>query len=156
MVYVFDTNIFIVISHYFPDRFPSFWENINTSVASKEIISVREVRKELENRATKTHLIEWLNLNKHIFAIPSAEEMDFVQEIFTVRHFQQLVAKKNQLKGTPVADPFVIASAKIYNGCVVTEEANKKGAAKIPNVCDHFNVNWTNLEGFMEQMKWRF
>jgi hypothetical protein len=36
------------------------------------------------------------------------EEMEFVVEIFKVKHFQSLIRKKEQLEGTPVADPFVI------------------------------------------------
>ena len=25
-----------------------------------------------------------------------------------------------------------------------------------PNVCEHFTIKWTNLEGFMEQEGWKF
>ena len=35
-------------------------------------------------------------------------------------------------------------------GCVSTN------AVKIPNVCEHFGVDCTNLEEFMEREKWRF
>ncbi|MCZ6821218.1 MAG: DUF4411 family protein [Calditrichaeota bacterium] len=63
---------------------------------------------------------------------------------------------KQRLKGTPVADPFVIASARIRQACVVTEEGKKKNAARIPNVCEYFGVDCTNLEGFMERERWRF
>jgi hypothetical protein len=44
-----------------------------------------------------------------------------------------------------------IASARVRGGCVVTEEANKPNAAKIPNVCEHFGIHWTNVEGFWKQ-----
>ena len=79
-----------------------------------------------------------------------------VAEIFGLRHFQNLVGERPRLTGKPVADPFVIASARVRRGCVVTEEALKKNAAGIPNVCDHFSIPWTNLEGFMERHDWRF
>lgn len=60
------------------------------------------------------------------------------------------------LVGDPAADPFVIARAKIIGGCVVTEEKLKPNAAQIPNVCDHFGIDCTNLEGLIEAEGWQF
>ena len=155
-MYVFDASSFIVLSHYFPERFPSFWEKLEQSVADSQIISVREVLNELTNDASKPHLQEWIGTNKKIFLPPNQDETIFVGQIFAIPHFQYLVTQKQRLKGTPVADPFVIASAKIRNACVVTEEQKKSNAARIPNVCDHFYVDYTNLEGFMARENWEF
>lgn len=44
----------------------------------------------------------------------------------------------------------------LENGCVVTTEKHTPNAAKIPNVCEYFHVEWTDLEGFMESEQWRF
>ncbi|MCP4488071.1 MAG: DUF4411 family protein [Gammaproteobacteria bacterium] len=64
---------------------------------------------------------------------------------------------KQQLRGTPVADPFVIACAGVkQNGVVVCEESFRKNAAKIPNVCAHFDVPCINLKQFMQQQNWAF
>lgn len=71
-------------------------------------------------------------------------------------HFQNLVTERNRLTGRPIADPFVIALAEAINGCVVTQEKEKPNAAKIPNVCDHFDIECTNLQGFMEREGWKF
>jgi hypothetical protein len=60
------------------------------------------------------------------------------------------------MKGEPVADPFVIACVKIKVGTVVTQEQLKPNAAKIPNVCSHFNVPCIDLERFMQQQGWAF
>jgi hypothetical protein len=60
------------------------------------------------------------------------------------------------LSGKPVADPFVIAKTKVIEGIVVTNEANKNHGAKIPNICEHFNVKCFNLEKFMEVENWSF
>jgi len=84
MIYVFDTSSFIVLGHYFPQRFPSFWQNLDQAVADGEVLSVREVLNELKGRGNKPH------------------------------------------------------------------------AARIPNVCDHFDIPWTSIEGFMEHMGWKF
>ena len=157
MVYIFDTSSFIVLGHYYPKRFPHFWEKFNASVKEKEILSAREVHRELEGKCSRAHLEDWVKINKtKVFLVPSSEETKFVEDIFSVPHFQQLISLKKQLRGDPVADPFVIAMAKIRNGCVVTEETKKPNAARIPNVCDHFKVKWCNLEQFMETRGWEF
>lgn len=156
MIYVLDTNSFIVLSHYFPDRFPSFWKQLDACVAGGRIVSVKEVRKELDSDAAKPHLTSWLKENRHIFLVPSEQELEFVAEIFKVPRFQDLVRRRQRLRATPVADPFVIASAKVRGGCVVTEESKKPNAARIPNACEHFGVDCTNLEGLMEREGWRY
>ena len=53
MTYVIDTSSFIVMSHYFPDRFPTFWTDFDALVAKGIITSVSEVHKELDNQVTK-------------------------------------------------------------------------------------------------------
>ena len=72
------------------------------------------------------------------------------------RNFRSMISKQSILKGTPVADPFVIAAAYIRNGQVVTQEGRKPNAAKIPNVCAHFDIKCLNLEGLMEKEGWTF
>ncbi len=156
MIYVFDTNCFIVLGHYFPERFPTFWTNIKECISDGKIISTREVFNELIDKGNKEFLDNWLKENKNIFLTPTSEELTFVKEIFSVQHFQQLVKEKQRLKGTPVADPFVIALAKVKKACVITEESMKKNAARIPNVCEHFKIDCTNLEGFMKRENWTF
>ncbi len=77
-------------------------------------------------------------------------------EIFKVSHFQQLVGEEQRLKGQYVADPWVVACAKVCNGIVVTEEAVKEHAAKIPNVCSHFKIEFTDVRGFLDRNGWKF
>lgn len=62
MVYVFDTSSFIVIGHYYPKQFPSFWDEFNQSVEIGKIISVREVLRELDQDANAPHSFHF-----HIF-----------------------------------------------------------------------------------------
>lgn len=95
--------------------------------------------------------------HRELFLTPTIEELNFVTAIFKVTHFQALIRQKERLQGKPVADPFVIAKASATaDGCVVTQEAKKANAAKIPNVCEHFGIPCLNLEAFMENEKWRF
>jgi hypothetical protein len=156
MVYFFDTSSLIVLSHYFPDRFPSFWERFDQMVSKGRILSCREVMNELDSQATRPHLLSWIKANKKIFLTPSRLEQEFVAEIFRVPHFQNLIGQRQRVLGKPVADPFVIAAARIASGCAVTEEAMRDNAAKVPNICQHFNIPWMNIEGFMEKEGWVF
>ena len=155
MAYVFDTNSFRVLGNYYPHQFPTFWRQFNQAVINGKIISVREAQRELESQVNPP-LSDWVNHQRHIFMEPRPFEMHFVSEIFSVPHFFNLVNKKNQLTGRPCADPFIIAKAKFIDGCVVTEEKETPNAAKIPNVCERFGVDCTNLQGFMRRENWTF
>lgn len=156
MPYVFDTNSFQVLEHYYPERFPTFWENFDRAVEAGTVISVREVYNEMERLARTPWLLDWAKARRASFLKPSSDETRFVAEIFQNPHFRALVGETQRLQGFPVADPFLIACARAREGCVVTEESLKPNAAKIPNVCGHFGVDCTNVEGFLDRMDWRF
>ena len=156
MVYVFDTSSFIVIGHYYPQQFPNFWKQLNRTVGVGSVISVREVLRELDREISVPHLSDWVEDHKSIFRTPNAAVTEFVGTIFAIPHFQTLVSRKKQSSGGLCADPFIIGLAKVMNACVVTEEKEKPNAAKIPNVCRHFGVDCTNLQGFMERESWSF
>jgi hypothetical protein len=156
MLFIFDTNSLRVLGNYYPEQFPSFWERFEITVEKKEVFSVREVYNEIVNQIKDEWYLDWLKKRKEMFLVPGAEEGQFVAEIFKVAHFQQLVGEEQRLKGQPVADPFVVACAKVCNGTVVTEESVKDNAAKIPNVCKHFNIKFTDVRGFLEINGWKF
>lgn len=141
--------------YYYADRFPSLWEKFDDLVLEHRIISVREVRNELGGRGDR--LSDWVKEHRELFHTPATGELHLVAEIFKVPHFQMLIRKKERLSGKPVADPFVIASAwALEERCVVTQEIKKPDAARIPNICEHFDISCLNLEAFMEEEEWRF
>jgi hypothetical protein len=156
MIYVFDSGPLIwMFRYYYPDRFPSLWEQFHELIAKQRIISVKEVSRELDGQDDL--LANWINDNKSIFQEPTQNEMLFIGEIFQVSHFQGLIKKQKLLQGKPVADPFVIAKANlVQNGCVVTIEKYKENSSQIPNVCKHFKIPCINLEQFMEEEDWKF
>ncbi len=156
MIYIFDSGPLIwMFRYYYPDRFPSLWEQFNELIAKERIISVKEVSRELGGQDDP--LAYWVKDNKQIFKEPTQNEMIFIRNIFQVSHFQGLVRKQEHLQGKPVADPFVIAKANsVQDGCVVTTEKYKENAPKIPNVCKHFNILCITLEQFMKQENWKF
>lgn len=156
MKYVFDSDSLInLFKHYYPKRFPTLWEMFNALVSEGKLISVREVFNEIGS--SEDLLGVWAKEHKNrLFVESTREELQFVGEIFQVQHFQAMIRKQERFKGKPVADPFVIARAKILNASVVTQEKKTDNAAKIPNVCGHFNVSCVNLEGFMKKESWTF
>lgn len=155
MIYVLDTNSFRELERYYPDIFTTFWELFQAEVDKGDIVSVREVWRELQ-ACPETSVIEWAKTNSEIFRPPTPAEAAFVGQIFAVPHFGQLISAKAQTTGQPVADPFLIAAAKIYGGTVITQERLKPNAAKIPNVCEHFRIPCITLEGFLKSKRWSF
>lgn len=155
-LYVFDTNSFRVFGNYYPEVFGRFWDQLNACVDQGRLTSVREVRRELEAQNASEHLGVWIEEHQSIFYTPSEEEMHLVAAIFAVEHFRQLIGEKQRLRGLPVADPFIVARARVTGSCVVTEEALKPNAAKVPNVCEHFQVECINVQGFLNREGWRY
>jgi len=156
MIYVFDTSSIRSLQHFYPSVFKTIWGGLDGLVRQQNLISTREVSNELVRQNVSVDVLAWAKQNKQIFTTPNATELQFVAQIFQIQHFQSLIGEQQRLKGTPVADPFVIACAKIKGGTVVTEERLKPNAAKIPNVCAHFNVPCIDLERFMQQQDWTF
>lgn len=156
MIYVFDTSSLSKLKHFFPGVFKSVWTGLDALVLSGNLISTREVWNEIERGDVDAHTNHWLKLRRHLFTTPTGPELQFVAQIFQTPHVQALIGEKQRLTGTPVADPFVIACAKVRGGTVVTEERLKPQAAKIPNVCQHFSVPCMDLETFMQQQGWSF
>lgn len=157
MIYVFDANsLSNILNHYYPNRFPSFWDKFDNMVQTGNIISVREVRFELTLKFSDEAIDRLVIHNKDFFSNPAPEELGFITQIYSVVHFQQNLEKKKLLQGGYFADPFIIAKAWKEKGMVVTEEGNKDHAAKIPNICKHFDIFCENLEGFLIKENWKF
>jgi hypothetical protein len=155
-MYIFDTSAFIVLKHYYRQSFPSLWTGLEQLIHDGVLVSTREVYNELRSYNDADYIQTWADDHKEIFATPSNDELEFVAEIFWIPHFQALISQKAALKGTPVADPFIVAAAAIKNAVVITQESLKPNAAKIPNVCEHFGIRCIKLEDFMTEQNWNF
>ena len=157
MIYVFDTSSLSNLKHFYPEIFQSIWEDLDQLIDSDQLISTKEVWREIQSGNPTGHVNSWLKNRKHIFTTPSNEELEFVAQILKNKHFQSIIGEKQRLKGAPVADPFVIACAGVKeNGVVVCEESWKENSAKMPNVCGHFDIPCINLKEFMQQQNWNF
>lgn len=156
MTYVFDNSpLSALFRNYYRRRFPSLWQRFDDLIESGDIVSTREVRREIEDGPVE-NLREWAVQNSGLFRIPNAEEGAFVARIYAVRHFQQNIERQKMLKGGRNADSFVIAKAAVTQRTVVTMEKRRRDAVKIPNICDHFGIPCMTLEDFMETEGWEF
>ena len=155
-VYVIDTSSFVVVENYYPDQFPTFWQNLTALAADKRLHSVSEVFKEIVHKHTREFLAKWVQERTKLFSVPDAKETEFVSKIFAVPGFQALVDQKKRLKGSAVADPWVIARAACIGATVVAEESRETTKVRIPKVCSHFDVPCVSMQGLMAKEGWKF
>ena len=156
MIYAFDTSAFQpLFRNVYRSVFKTLWSGFDAMVEEGAIVSTREVLREIEDGPV-AELKEWANQHKDLFPAPSREETEIVTAIFAIEHFQQNIDNKKYYRGGKVADPFVVARAKVLEGTVVTGEEYRRNAAQIPNMCESFEVPCINLEGFMQEQDWSF
>ena len=70
--------------------------------------------------------------------------------------FPRLVDNRTGRSG---ADPWVIALAMITQNCVIVTEENpthSNNRPKIPDVCDHFNLQCIKIVELIERENWVF
>jgi hypothetical protein len=155
-MYVFDNSpLSVLFRNYYRGRFPTLWDRFDGLIANGQIVSTREVYREVEDSSIDA-LRDWAGQRQAVFHMPNAAEGAFVAGIYAVAHFQQNIEQKKLLKGGRNADPFVIAKAATDGRCVVTMELLKENGVKIPNICQHFGVECLTLEEFMEREGWQF
>lgn len=95
MIYVFDnSSLSNILNHYYQDRFPSFWEKFDDMVKAEKIISVREVRNELTRKFDDDKIDRIAKQNDKFFTNPTLEELSFITQIYSVKHFQQNLDRK--------------------------------------------------------------
>ncbi|MFW6025499.1 MAG: DUF4411 family protein [Candidatus Woesearchaeota archaeon] len=154
--YVFDTNSLLKLQSYSNDVFTSLWDEIEKLISQSRFISTREVLNELESYKDDNYIVKW-GKNNSLFEQPSKDEIKILRdEIFSVKHFRTSIKPKKIKKGKPVADPFLIAKAKVEDGILITEERYRRNSVQIPNICNSLGVECTNLDGMMEKEGWEF
>ena len=154
-MYLFDTNIFYSFASFYPENFPSFWIKMDQLVITKNLISVREVYKELMKNCPEKHLEDWVKTHKEIFIIPNEKELKFLLKLMKTEENRNLVKKNNIIKGLPVADPFIITVAKHRKAIVVTRESIHPGA-RIPYICSKENIGCCSLKEFFKKENIKF
>lgn len=154
-MYVFDSGAFIdLFRYYYKDTFKTLWEKFDELVENGKIISVMEVKRELETHGDK--LADWVKSHSKIFLKPNQEEADVIMHLYSNVHFEHNIKKQDKLRYCSEADPFVVAKAKVMGYKVVSTEGYKKDGAKVPNLCEYEGVEHLSVEEFMKAEKWTF
>jgi hypothetical protein len=136
---------------YPPEFFPSLWANLDHLVREQRLLTSDEVLHELERKTDDLHL--WVKERKQICVALTDEVQGEVAAILGA--FPTLVDSRT---GKSFADPFVIATAKVTSTIVVTGE-RPTGAAhrpKIPDVCNHYGVEWISIVELIRRERWKF
>ena len=156
MKYVIDTNALrTFFRFYYRQVTPELYDNLDRMIENKDLLSVKEVYNEMERQHKKdSDILKELKNIKHIFLEPTnEEEINIVQDIYKNINFRNNIKEKNILNGRPVADAFLVAKAKIENAVLITSEKFSPNAAKIPNMCAKYAVEYINYEQFLIILK---
>ncbi|WP_300757180.1 DUF4411 family protein [uncultured Brachyspira sp.] len=149
MRYLLDTNIFQpILNYYYNDVFINFWNKFDEMVKNNNIISVREVYKELSNSPKK----EFLKNYKNIFLEPNNNEIGMIKEMLKNPNFINEKSRNKISSGKPYADLYIIAKAKFENCTVVTDEVFTANAPKIPTICKYYNIDCINMHSFIRSI----
>lgn len=160
-VFLADANTFIAPSrnYYSFDFAPLFWERLGENIENGNILLLDKVYDELS--PGDDQLSEWLmGLSslvpiKHKVPAIISVYAEVLTHLQTSGFYNQKALAK--WSDAHVADPWLIACAKVHECTVVTFETpvgnlnkqNKISNPKIPDVCNAFNVECTNLYNMM-------
>lgn len=179
--YIIDTSAVIAL---YRERYPrkvfsSLWANIDGLVQSRKLLTVNQVVSELELSRDGDGLesvvardnLEMFNWVAHV--VSKIVEIDgkladdveaFGMELTTIH--------RDWIEKHEVADPFVIAAAKLFGGTVISDERGRHSRqvlerhkeadgvypreTKIPSICEIYDVPHVDLVEFFEAEGWRY
>lgn len=127
--------------------FAHIWEALDAMIQDGELISSSEIMDELKDDVLKT----WAKQHKECFVPLTKEVQEKTTEILA--QFPSII--KIRSSGNSNADPFLVATAALKGGTIVTDEKlgdNKTKDYKIPNVCQALQIPYMNLHTFLDQI----
>jgi hypothetical protein len=138
-------------SLYPPQHFPGVWANIENLVSDGSLISTEEVYIEIERK--DDDLLEWCRGRRGIF-LPLTEAVQDVASAILA----ELPTLIDARTGKSMADPFVVATARVTETIVITQEGPTGSGKrpKIPEACDFIGVDWMSLLDLIKVEGWRF
>lgn len=161
-MYLMDSNSFITPanSYYDPEILPSFWCTLLDSFENHKIATIDMVEEEVTRGSG--FLTDWFKNNvSGRFVLNSMEDVEVLKQyrvvLKTVRQNTQY-APEQKNRFFSGADPWLIATAKVYDYVVVTLEVlvgNNSKKVKIPNICEQFGVKYVDLREMMKSLGMR-
>ncbi|MDP4488172.1 DUF4411 family protein [Pseudoalteromonas piscicida] len=160
MNYLLDANTFIEAKnrYYSMAICPGYWQWILQSNIYSGVASIRFIKDELTNG--NDELAQWAKDNSHLFL---ANDDEPTQIVYTqvVQHVMAQEGMKNgaQEEFLRGADPWLIAKAMTSGATIVTHEKldrNIRRKILIPNVCEHFGVQYIDTFELLHQLEAQF
>ena len=127
--------------------FSHIWAALDDLIQNGELISSTEIMDELKDDDLKA----WAKQHKECFLPLTRDVQAKTTEVLT--QFPTLI--KIRSTGNTNADPFLIATAALQGGTIVTNERlgdSKTKDYKIPNVCQALNIPYMNLHTFLDHI----
>jgi predicted nucleic acid-binding protein len=152
-LYCLDSSVFIQgwTSYYSIELCPSYWGVLNELIDEGQIFATMEVKREIEK--SEDDLYRWVQARTRLFR--DADEDVQLALIDILRDYGRLV---DSTKQRSIADPWVIAHAKVTNAVVVTKEqpSDSRKRIKIPDVCRALGISWLDDFQFCREIGIRF
>ncbi len=143
--YVIDACSLIEAAHSYNMNKKSFayiWEKLASEINKGTLISSSEIFDELKDK----DLANWAKQYKHCFVPLSKEIQEKTSEILA--KYPALIKMRSSKNSN--GDPFLIATAMVNNGIVVTNEGPK--ANGIPVVCSGLGIEYMNLKEYLDEI----
>lgn len=150
MAYIMDASSIKYLLDEFPrNLIPNIWKKFESLCILDEVISDREVKKELEFELNNTQSLDWIDKNKGIFKPLLQSESIVLGEMVKDNVFSyyensvRLVQRK-----LPEGIPFIIAKAKCNDDTVVYRK-NSRNANTILTICEEKHIEHLEVEEFL-------
>ena len=127
--------------------FSPIWEAFDELINAGQLITSVEIRDELKD----DDLISWTKKHKDFFVPLSKEIQEQVSAV--LKKYPTLIKMKSTSNSNGA--PFLVATAIVNNGCIVTNERTgdeKTGDYRIPNVCKGFDITYMDLHDFIDTL----
>ncbi len=137
--------------YYPPKFFSSLWDKMDVLIKNGTMISTEEVLHELEKKADEVH--SWAKQRSEMF-LPLDEPVQVEVGLILATYPRLVDVRKNR----SIADPFVIAQAKISGCMVVTGEraSHNLDKPRIPDVCAELGIECIDFLGMIKKNSWQF
>jgi hypothetical protein len=150
--YIIDSSALFDLKNNYPEHiFPGVWERFNEMFEQQQIVSAREVYREILKG--NDELVAWADRFIDNFLLPCQEELELFQEIM-VLYPSRIIEKV----GTrPWADPLLIAAGRYYRLPIIQHEKSlDPNQWKIPFMAKKFKITCYTLVEFFEEENWSF
>lgn len=143
--------------HHPRSNFPSLWNDIETTITRGLLIAPDEVLQELKRGGDD--LYDWACTQYGLFIPPDPDIQSEVSAILANPDHAKLLYTQTATN-LVVADPFVIATARVHGCTVISGEALMLTPSprknKIPNVCADLNIPHISFVEFVKQQGWSY